>query len=135
MGPQSEGGPSGGGQSFGSQSYSDDRGRYQSDRELNLQDEQMSRPSGAFTTSNMAAASPTNSLPGRERELDTPKSSGERTRSRTRSGKTGSGQLRLCQKCGDPLTGQFVRALGGTFHLDCFRCRVCEHRCICDPHH
>lgn len=31
---------------------------------------------------------------------------------------------RLCQKCGEPLTGQFVRALGGTFHLECFKCRV-----------
>jgi LIM domain len=99
---------------------------------LNLQDEQMSRPNGAFATGSMAAASPTDSVSGRERDrdADTPKSSGERNRSRTRSGKTGSGQLRVCKKCGDPLTGQFVRALGGTFHLDCFRCRVCEPCCV-----
>lgn len=50
--------------------------------------------------------------------------SGERNRSGQRSGRTGSGQLRICKKCGEPLTGQFVRALEGTFHLDCFRCRV-----------
>ena len=31
---------------------------------------------------------------------------------------------RTCKKCGEPLTGQFVRALDGTFHLDCFRCEV-----------
>lgn len=31
---------------------------------------------------------------------------------------------RTCAKCLDPLTGQFVRALGGTYHLDCFKCRV-----------
>lgn len=31
---------------------------------------------------------------------------------------------RLCKKCGEPLVGQFVRALGGTFHLECFRCEV-----------
>lgn len=31
---------------------------------------------------------------------------------------------RICGKCQGPLTGQFVRALGGTFHLDCFKCRV-----------
>lgn len=31
---------------------------------------------------------------------------------------------RTCAKCQDPLTGQFVRALGGTYHLDCFKCRV-----------
>lgn len=126
MGPQSEGGPSGGGHNFGVPSYGDDRGRYQSDRDLGMHDEQLPRPNGAFAVSNMATGSPTDSIPGRERERepDTPKSSGERTRSRTR--KSGSGQARVCQKCGDPLTGQFVRALGGTFHLDCFRCRVRE---------
>ena len=31
---------------------------------------------------------------------------------------------RICKKCGESLTGQFVRALGGTFHLECFLCRV-----------
>lgn len=50
--------------------------------------------------------------------------SGERNRSRQRSARTASGQLRICKKCGEPLTGQFVRALDGTFHLDCFKCRV-----------
>lgn len=29
-----------------------------------------------------------------------------------------------CDACGKPMTGQFVRALGVVFHLDCFRCRV-----------
>ena len=32
---------------------------------------------------------------------------------------------RICNKCGEALTGQFVRALGGTFHLECFKCQVC----------
>jgi hypothetical protein len=32
--------------------------------------------------------------------------------------------VRICQKCGQVLTGQFVRALGGTYHLDCFKCKV-----------
>lgn len=49
--------------------------------------------------------------------------SGERNRSKNR-GRTSSGQLRICQKCGEQLTGKFVRALDGTFHLDCFKCRV-----------
>jgi hypothetical protein len=31
---------------------------------------------------------------------------------------------RICKKCNEPLTGQFVRALGGTFHLECFKCNV-----------
>lgn len=48
----------------------------------------------------------------------------ERNRSRNRNGRAPSGGQRTCKKCGEPLTGQFVRALDGTFHLDCFRCRV-----------
>jgi len=35
-----------------------------------------------------------------------------------RAGKT-------CGKCGEGLTGQFVRALGDTFHLECFTCHDC----------
>ncbi|POR38884.1 Rho-type GTPase-activating protein 1 [Tolypocladium paradoxum] len=54
-----------------------------------------------------------------------PRKSGERNRSRQRHGRTASGQMRTCKKCGEPLTGQFVRALDGTFHLDCFKCRDC----------
>ncbi|KAI9676547.1 MAG: hypothetical protein M1817_000706 [Caeruleum heppii] len=71
--------------------------------------------------------------------MDTPGASGSgdrdtgraittRDRSRTNgsaSGKNGSGTLRFCKKCLEPLTGQFVRALGGTFHLDCYKCRDC----------
>lgn len=30
----------------------------------------------------------------------------------------------LCYGCQKPMTGQFVRALGTVYHLDCFRCRV-----------
>lgn len=55
---------------------------------------------------------------------DESRRSGERNRSRQRGPRTASGQLRICKKCGEPLTGQFVRALDGTFHLDCFKCRV-----------
>lgn len=50
--------------------------------------------------------------------------SGERNRSRPRGSRSASGQVRTCKKCGESLTGQFVRALDGTFHLDCFKCRV-----------
>ena len=51
---------------------------------------------------------------------------GERSRSRTGSGgKSPGGTVRICKKCGEPLTGQFVRALQGTFHLDCFKCADC----------
>ncbi|KAK0733887.1 hypothetical protein B0T26DRAFT_736701 [Lasiosphaeria miniovina] len=51
--------------------------------------------------------------------------SGEQNRPRIRGSRTASGQVRTCKKCGEPLTGQFVRALDGTFHLDCFKCRDC----------
>ena len=44
-----------------------------------------------------------------------------RERSRTNGS---SGPKRICDKCGDPLLGQFVRAMGGMFHLECFMCRV-----------
>ncbi|KAG2021437.1 hypothetical protein GB937_004774 [Aspergillus fischeri] len=35
------------------------------------------------------------------------------------------GSSRICKKCGEPLTGQFVRALGATYHLECFKCEDC----------
>lgn len=97
--------------------------RYQSSRDIDMQDAPLPMP-GAFGPDTRLTASPSGSASGKEREGD-PKTSGERNRSRTRNGRTASGQLRMCKKCGEPLTGQFVRALGGTFHLDCFRCRVC----------
>jgi serine/threonine protein kinase len=31
---------------------------------------------------------------------------------------------RTCRICNEKLTGQFARALGGTYHLNCFTCRV-----------
>ncbi|KAK5117613.1 hypothetical protein LTR62_005036 [Meristemomyces frigidus] len=37
-----------------------------------------------------------------------------------------SGQTRLCGKCGQHLNGQFVRALGDTYHLECFTCHDCD---------
>ncbi|CAG8708907.1 16499_t:CDS:10 [Dentiscutata erythropus] len=30
-----------------------------------------------------------------------------------------------CAKCGQMIVGQFVRALAGTYHLDCFKCQDC----------
>lgn len=142
MSPQFEGGSSGNGGGHNGQytSYDPNRDSVLPDRsrqqpigngqtqyaDRNLPDEPLPRPNGAFSTENRLAASPSGSASGRERdrEGEPPKTSGERNRSRTRNGRTASGQLRLCKKCGEPLTGQFVRALGGTFHLDCFRCRV-----------
>ncbi|KAI1143419.1 RhoGAP-domain-containing protein [Hypoxylon sp. FL0543] len=74
---------------------------------------------GAFPPPSLPPASPALSA------HSDPRPSGERNRSRGRAPRTASGQLRVCAKCGEPLIGQFVRALEGTYHLDCFRCRDC----------
>lgn len=42
--------------------------------------------------------------------------------------KSPGGSSRICKKCGEPLTGQFVRALLSTYHLECFKCEVSFHR-------
>ncbi len=34
---------------------------------------------------------------------------------------------KICGKCGESLTGRFVRALGDTYHLECFTCHVRLH--------
>jgi hypothetical protein len=47
----------------------------------------------------------------------------ERQKSSTNGTRRPSG-TRICGKCGEPLAGQFVRALDNTFHLDCFTCHV-----------
>lgn len=122
MGPQSEAIPYAEGGNY-DPSHSDDGGRHTTERDITMQDQHLPKPNGPDRKLN---ASPANSASGREGPLreGNRKPSTERTRSRTRTGRTGSGSLRLCKKCGEPLTGQFVRALGGTFHLDCFRCRV-----------
>lgn len=58
-------------------------------------------------------------------ELDGTRQLPVRERSRTDGHSGGKPTpIRICKKCGESLTGQFVRALGGTFHLDCFRCKV-----------
>jgi len=41
-------------------------------------------------------------------------------RDKPRTGRSG----KICGKCGGGLTGQFVRALGDTYHLECFTCHV-----------
>ncbi|EJU03676.1 RhoGAP-domain-containing protein [Dacryopinax primogenitus] len=35
-------------------------------------------------------------------------------------------QQPICHVCNLVMTGQFVRALGNVYHLDCFRCRDCD---------
>lgn len=58
---------------------------------------------------------------GRDRDRSTTQNMPIRERSRTNGN---LGPKRVCGKCGEPLLGQFVRAMGGMFHLECFMCRV-----------
>lgn len=72
--------------------------------------------------------SPVDGRSGRSTETSQTLPYRDRSQSRNNAGagaKPSIGSRRVCKKCGELLTGQFVRALGGTFHLDCFRCRVC----------
>ncbi|KZL69645.1 hypothetical protein CI238_00688 [Colletotrichum incanum] len=78
-------------------------------------------PDNSYRTQ-QPSRSPGPRTPGRDGDS---RRSGERSRSNGRGGRSASGQQRICKKCGEPLTGQFVRALDGTFHLDCFKCRDC----------
>lgn len=63
------------------------------------------------------------------RDQDGPRDLPIREKPRSNSSSEGRKTQRVCKKCGELLTGQFVRALEGTFHLDCFRCkvRICAH--------
>ncbi|EDN91874.1 hypothetical protein SS1G_07735 [Sclerotinia sclerotiorum 1980 UF-70] len=110
MGPQSEAGPYAEGENY-DPSHSDDGGRLTAERDIPMQDQHLPRPNGPDRRMN---ASPANSASGREGPMreGSRRPSNERTRSRTRTGRAGSGSLRLCKKCGEPLTGQF------TFGLD-----------------
>lgn len=37
---------------------------------------------------------------------------------------------KICISCGQVIKGQFVRALGAIYHLDCFRCIDCDEVCV-----
>ena len=73
--------------------------------------------------------SPVDGRGGRDKELSQTLPIRERSRTNgSTNGKNSSGTLRICTKCAEPLTGQYVRALGGTFHLDCFKCQASSRR-------
>jgi hypothetical protein len=48
----------------------------------------------------------------------------ERQKTSSTNGSRRPSGSRVCGKCGEPLAGQFVRALDSTFHLECFTCQV-----------
>lgn len=83
---------------------------------------QGSRPDGSLNGTTPMPPNINGGSNGGNRDMESYKI--ERNRSRNRGHRTPSGTQRVCKKCELPLTGQFVRALDGTFHLDCFRCAV-----------
>ena len=82
---------------------------------LNVKDEQ--------NTNGNLPPSPLDGREGRDRKRENTFVR-ERSRTNGHSEAHSSGTLRICTKCGEPLLGQFVRALDGMFHLQCFKCRV-----------
>ncbi|KAK5735308.1 hypothetical protein LTR17_008315 [Elasticomyces elasticus] len=66
-------------------------------------------------------ASPSSALSTREQSGDSPYSPA----SSVGSAKDRP-QQRVCHKCNKVMTGQFVRALGNTYHLECFNCNSCD---------
>ncbi|KAI0164799.1 RhoGAP-domain-containing protein [Xylariaceae sp. FL1272] len=94
-------------------------GGYQLDRDRPSMTSSPAYSNGTFPPPNRPPGSPTLSA------RSDPRRSGERNRSNPRNGRSASGSVRVCAKCGESLTGQFVRALDGTFHLECFKCHDC----------
>lgn len=71
------------------------------------------------TDANGSASTPSGSsapAPDQQRSAQTSSSSATSPRRRDQT----------CQACGKIMTGQFVRALGSVYHLDCFRCNDCD---------
>lgn len=58
-----------------------------------------------------------------QRQLDLSSETDARQQ-RPRKDRRPSDKQRICGKCQKQLTGQFVRALGDTYHLECFTCHV-----------
>ncbi|KAI1437534.1 RhoGAP-domain-containing protein [Xylaria sp. CBS 124048] len=95
-------------------------GPYQPDHDRLAMTSSPPYSNGGFPLPNLPNASPTISAHG-----EPPRRSGEQSRPRPLNGRSASGSVRTCAKCGDALTGQFVRALDDTFHLECFKCYDC----------
>ena len=79
-----------------------------------------------YGSNGSASSSPLNERNGRNDDSTRNLALREKSRSRANgsvAGK-GSGSLRICTKCNEVLPGQYVRALGGTWHLECFKCKV-----------
>ncbi|KAF2793125.1 RhoGAP-domain-containing protein [Melanomma pulvis-pyrius CBS 109.77] len=112
MGTPVEGPPSLGGHGAQQHNGYDPRGNGITRQPTNPLDMQTSQSLSPAERSTSLSRSPTD--PGKQ-QLDTA------GRDKPRTGRSG----KICGKCGGGLTGQFVRALGDTYHLECFTCHDC----------
>ena len=62
--------------------------------------------------------------PRRDQDQSAPGTLVDRPKLSSTNGTRRPSGSRICGKCGEPLAGQFVRALDNTYHLDCFTCHV-----------
>jgi len=69
------------------------------------------------TTTTTATTTTTNN--SNNKALTKPKAPGEKEKT-----------SKVCIACGKVIKGQFVRALGEIYHLDCFRCIDCDEICV-----
>lgn len=62
--------------------------------------------------------------PSERLSVDRPRTANGKDKTNQNGGQRRPSHTRICGKCGGTLTGQFVRALENTFHLECFTCNV-----------
>lgn len=105
-------------------------GTFDNDYPAGSDEPQQTGPSHTRQVSSDAAAAnapPLLETPGRRSESNNEQQLAERPRGGSRKPSGAVKEQRMCGKCGTHLTGQFVRALGGTYHLECFTCHVSNH--------
>ncbi|KAF2754120.1 rho GTPase activator [Pseudovirgaria hyperparasitica] len=87
--------------------------------------DQRPRPSQDNVSRELVPTRQSESQDRQGRVSEQPSSSIPRDRSQKSANRRPSGS-RICGKCSQNLTGQFVRALGDTYHLECFTCHDCD---------
>ncbi|KAI2138569.1 Rho-type GTPase activating protein Rga1 [Ophidiomyces ophidiicola] len=96
---------------------------YQSHSPTDITDAKTGAPWATPAASGPEQGQQQENRPGRPQEPGSGPREKSAPRDRSRPN-VGSGS-RICRKCGESLLGQFVRALGGTYHLECFQCHDC----------
>lgn len=85
----------------------------------------LSIPTRQFDNSSQASSTSSNTRSMNAQQQQSSQGGGANNTQQTTQSSSGHRRTaQLCAKCNLPMTGQFVRALGTVFHLDCFRCQV-----------